>query len=123
MKNLTVALVTLLVSALAGASCIEPPEPGKWVNVDPARDLARIEVRFVCQDVVVNGKLYPPGAPWYIRAFGVEAPAQRMASGHIYAIFEQGAAKRIVYARMSEFRPGLLWVYTDAGTHDWFKRE
>lgn len=136
MKSLTVAaaLAALLVPTLAGGSCIEQPEAGKWVNVDPAtRSLTRIEARFVCQDVVINGKLYPPGAPWYIHAFGVEAAAQRMASGHIYAIFDQDSVKRTVYARMSESRPGQLWVYTwtdftdpnraDYGEHEWFKRE
>jgi len=130
MKSLTVAaaLAALLVPALAGASCIEQPEAGKWVNVNPATSgLARIEIRFVCQDVVINGKLYPPGAPWYIRAFGVEVAAQRMASGHIYATFGQDGVRRTVYARMSEFRPGQLWVYAwtgaDNGAHAWFKRE
>lgn len=45
MKSLTVAaaLAALLVPTFAGASCIEPPEAGKWVNVDPAtRSLTRI---------------------------------------------------------------------------------
>lgn len=82
---------------------------------------------------MINGKLYPPGAPWYIHAFGVEGAGQRMASGHIYAIFDQDSVKRTVYARRSESRPGQLWVYTwtdfthpnraDYGAHDWFKRE
>jgi hypothetical protein len=135
MKSLTVlaALAALLLPAIAGASCIEQPEAGKWINVDRTRDLARIEVRFVCQDVVVNGKVYPPGAPWYVNAFGSEVAAQRLASGHVYAIFDQGLAKRTVYAKISESRPGQLWVYTwtdftdpnrtDFGAHDWFKRE
>jgi hypothetical protein len=145
MRRLTLAMAVgaLLVPVLAHASCIESPETGRWVNVDPAsRGLARIEVRFVCQDVVINGKLYPPGAPWYVRVFARCGPvecdwgeiaAQRMESGHVYATYDVGFARRTVYTRMSEFRPGLLWVYVwtdftdpnrpDYAINDWFKRE
>jgi hypothetical protein len=53
-------------------------------------------------------------------------------SGHIYAYYDQGFARRHVWAKMSQYRPGQLWVYTytdftdpnrpDYDVHNWFRK-
>jgi hypothetical protein len=139
-------LVVLFVwstTAPAEASCKVQPEEGRWVNTDGAtRSLPRIELKFVCQDQVLNGELYPPGPPWYVRVFGKchpancdwgEVGATRIDAGHVYATYDQGFARRYVYAKMSAYRPGQLWVYTftdfadpsrpDYEVHNWYTRE
>ena len=143
MRNLLSVLAFICIAGTAGASCIAQPEDGNWINTDAAtRSLTRINLRFVCQDMVINGKLHPPGPPWYMHAFGKCSPsdcdwseigAQRLASGHIYAFYDQGFAKRYVFAKMSAYRPGQLWVwmytdFTDPARSDdevqnWFRRE
>ena len=143
MRHFAAALVFACLAASAGASCIAQPEEGTWINTDAAtRSLTRIQLRFVCQDTVINGKLHPPGPPWYTHVFGKCSPsdcdwgevgAQRIASGHVYAFYDQGFAKRYVFAKMSVTRPGQLWVwmytdFTDASRADgevqnWFSRE
>jgi len=137
------AIVGLLAThGRANALCLLPQEEGKWVNTDSnTRSLTRIELRFVCQDQVLNGQPYPPGPPWYVHVWGKCVPtdcdwgevgAQQLGSGHIFAFYDQGFAKRFVFARMSQFRPGQLWVWTwtdftsagraDYGVHNWFRR-
>jgi hypothetical protein len=125
------------------AQCLVQPENGNWINTDPnTRSLTRIQVRFTCQDQILNGEPYPPGPPWHVHVFGRchptdcdwgEVGAQRLSTGHIYAFYDQGFAKRYVWARMSQYRPGQLWVYTwtnfvdparqDYGAHNWFRRQ
>ena len=158
MNRFSSLLTGLLISLLAACStlpsdlgadetleaqlCASQPESGNWINTDPnTRSLTRANLRFVCQDVVHNGELYPPGPPWYANLFGKchptdcdwgEVGARRLGSGHIYAVYDQGFAKRYVYAKMSQYRPGQLWVYvrtdfTDPNREDytsqnWFRR-
>jgi hypothetical protein len=112
------------------------------VNTDAATNsLTRIQLRFVCQDQVLNGQLYPPGPPWYVHIYGKCSPtdcdwgevgAQRLSTGHIYTMINHGFAVRYVYAKMSIYRPGQLWVYMythfldgrpDYEVHNWFRRE
>lgn len=127
----------------AHALCSQPPEEGNWRNSDQnTNSLTRIQLRFVCQDQILNGQPYPPGPPWYTHIFGKCSPsncdwgevgAQRLSSGHIYAVYDQGFAKRYVYAKMSQYRPGQLWVYTwtdftdpnrpDYELQNWFIRQ
>lgn len=105
----------------ASALCIKQQEEGKWKNADPnTRSITRVELRFVCQDQILNGQPYPPGPPWYMHLFGKchptdcdwgEIGAQRLGSGHIYAVYQQGFATRYVYAKMSQYQPGKLWIY------------
>jgi hypothetical protein len=141
--------VMVLVAALlfarprtVDAQCLAQPEDGSWTNTDPAtRSLTRAVLRFTCQDQVLNGQLYPPGPPWHIHLWGKchptdcdwgETGATRLSTGHIYGTYDQGFAKRYVYARMSQYRPGQLWVYTwtdftdpnrqDYGVHNWFRK-
>jgi hypothetical protein len=130
-------------SRVMGRLCVQPQEEGSWRNSDPnTRSLTRIDLRFVCQDQILNGEPYPPGSPWYVHIFGkcsptdcdwAEVGADNLNSGHIYAFHNQGFARRHVYARMSQYRPGQLWVWTwtnftdpnrsDYGVHNWFIRQ
>src|SRR3712207_1722848 len=127
----------------AQALCSTPQEQGNWVNANPnTNSLTRIQLRFVCQDQVLNGQPYPPGPPWYVHVFGKchptdcdwgEVGATKLSSGHIYAVYDQGFAKRYVYAKMSQYRPGQLWVHTrtdfvdpnrpDYEMQNWFERQ
>jgi hypothetical protein len=135
------ASLAVVAPQYVGASCVDPPEDGNWVNTDVnTRSITRIQLRFVCQDQVLNGKPYPPGAPWYVHIYGKchptdcdwgEVPAKRLGSGHIYATYNHGFARRYVYIKMSQYRPGQLWVYMwtdftdpnrpDYGVQNWFR--
>ncbi len=141
-KAVIILAVALAMPVLAWAQCIQPPEEGTWINTDPnTRSIPRIQLRFVCQDQILNGQPYPPGPPWYVHVWGACSPtncdwgevgAQRLGTGHIFATYNQGFARRYVYAKMSIYRPGQLWVYiwtdfTDPGRADyainaWFHR-
>lgn len=136
-------LATRAPSADTDLSCIQPREEGRWRNADPnTRSLTRAELRFVCQDQILNGEPYPPGPPWYMHLWGKCHPSdcdwgerggQQLNSGHIYVFFNQGFARRHVYARMSQYRPGQLWIYMytdfvnpnrpDYESHNWFVRQ
>lgn len=138
-----VVLAVSLALQPAIALCLLQEEDGSWVNTDPnTRSLTRIQLRFVCQDQILNGELYPPGPPWYVHVFGKclpsdcdwgEVDAERLGSGHVFAFYNQGYAKRYVFAKMSQYRPGQLWVWTwtdftdpnrpDYGVHNWFRRQ
>jgi hypothetical protein len=135
-----VAIGLALSPGVARAQCVVQKEAGNWRNADAAtQSLTRIQLRFTCQDQILNGEPYPPGPPWHIHVFGKchptdcdwgEVGAERLGSGHIFGRYDQGYARRYVYARMSQYRPGQLWVYTwtnftdpnrpDYGSHNWF---
>lgn len=139
---LAIAPMTTLISSQspADALCVTPQEEGNWRNTDPqSNHIPEIRLRFVCQDVILNGQ--PPGPSWYVHVFGKcsptncdwgEVPAQRLSSGQIYAVYNQGFATKYVYAKMSQYRPGQLWVYTsvdfadpnraDYTKQEWFER-
>lgn len=134
------AIAVALTPVVARAQCLMQKEVGNWRNADAVtRSLTRIQLRFTCQDQILNGEPYPPGPPWHIHVFGKchptdcdwgEVGAERLGSGHIFGRYNQGYARRYVYARMSQYRPGQLWVYTwtdfadpkrpDYGSHNWF---
>jgi hypothetical protein len=126
-------------------SCLAQDEDGSWRNSDPnTRSLTRAQLRFVCQDQILNGQLYPPGAPWYMHLWGAchpsdcdwgEVPAEAVTVGTrqmVRAVFNQGFATRYVYADMSLYRPGQLWIWTwtnfadpsrpDYESQNWFTR-
>ncbi len=105
-------------------SCAEQREDGKWVNTDPAtRGLTRAELRFTCQDQILNGEPYPPGPPWHMRLWGSCSPqdcswgevdAENRTVGdrnYVFATYRQGFATRYVYADMSLYRAGQLWIW------------
>ena len=61
-------LVTIAFQQQAHALCLAQPEDGKWVNADSqTQSITRVELRFTCQDQILNGQLYPPGPPWHVR--------------------------------------------------------
>ena len=111
MRSFALLLLALLGSLLpaerAHAACLEPREVGQWTNVVPdTRSVVSIDLRFICQDHIRNGAPYPPGPEWYVHAVGRcepvdcdwhEVGAQRLATTHLYAVFEQGTARRYVY--------------------------
>lgn len=142
------ALAVLLTSnaafaPVAQAACPAQEEAGSWTNAySQTNSVARVDLRFICQDRILDGKPFPPGPAWIVQVFGVCEPydcdwektaARRLSTGHLYAIYDQGFAIRHVYARMSMFREGQLWVYTwtdfkeprrpDYGVHNWFMRK
>jgi hypothetical protein len=142
--SLAAIMARVLVEAHAAeASCSTPTEEGHWKNDDPnTNSLTRADVRFVCQDHILNGEPYPPGPPWYLHVFGNCSPtdcdwgevgAQRVEGGYVYGVYDHGFAKRFVWVRMSQNRPGHLWIYlwtdfVDPGRADyaiqaWFHRE
>jgi hypothetical protein len=108
----------------ARALCVQPQEEGHWTNDDPnTRSLTRAELRFTCQDQILNGQPYPPGPPWHIHLWGKchptdcdwgEVGATEVTVGgrtYIYAVYHQGFATRYVYADMSLYRSGELWIW------------
>jgi hypothetical protein len=125
------------------ASCVTPPEQGTWVNANPyTNSVTRVALRFVCQDQVLNGQPYPPGPAWYMRLFGKCYPtdcdwgtvgARRLSNGQVFGVYYQGFATRYVWAAMSQYRPGQLWVFVrtdftdpsraDYDTQNWFVRQ
>jgi hypothetical protein len=148
--TLVLCLLAMSLPQLALAQCSAPFEQGKWINNDSAtRGITRIEVTFSCNDQVLcgvdeNGKVTcsTPGAPFRLHLWGKchpsdcdwnEVGAQRIPAGHIYAFYDQGFAKRYVYAKMSIYRPGQLWLYIwtdftdparpDYASNNWFRRE
>jgi hypothetical protein len=123
----TAALMLLTLGAgaeRAEALCSgHPPEYGSWVNADPnARGIARIQLQD-CVSVTtcsgdtctivhdagwamhVWGKCHPTNCDW-----GWSAGAFPV-SGRVFGYYNQGYAKKRVYAKMSQYRPGQLWVY------------
>lgn len=73
------------------------------------------------------GKCHPTNCDW-----GWSRGTFRLSSGQVYGFYDQGFAKRHVYAKMSQFRPGQLWVYwrtdfvdparPDYDLQEWFVR-
>jgi hypothetical protein len=99
---------TLLGAGTASALCTTPLEEGIWTNLNPAtRSIRRIRLRFQCQDQILNGQPYPPGAPFYVTiwaachpssCFWGERPAHR-AGGYIVANYDHGFATRVLRVR------------------------
>jgi hypothetical protein len=123
-----------------------PVEYGNWVNADPnTNSITKAQLRD-CQSVTTcNGDIcsitYDAG--WTIRLFGKCSPtdcdwgwtpgALRLSTGQIPGTYNQGFAKRYVWAAMSQYRPGQLWIavrtdFTDPNradyeTQNWFVRQ
>lgn len=100
------------------------PGVGEWVNADPnARGIVQIELQDCLSVTTCSGdtrqiaynagwrmgvwdKCSPTNCDW-----GWSAPSFTTPSGRTYGFYGQGFARRKVYAKMSQYRPGQLWVY------------
>lgn len=149
-NKIAVFLLALFLYGLSGeqahALCAQQLEDGDWANSDSStRSLTKAELRFTCQDQVLNGELYPPGPPWHIHLWGACSPsdcdwteigAENVTIGdrtYVHAVYRQGFATRYVYADMSLYRPGQLWVWMwtdftnptrpDYESQNWFTRQ
>jgi hypothetical protein len=122
LKNVIAILsVALFISGNGFAQCATPSEEGTWKNIDVnTRSITKIVVRFQCQDQILNGQPYPPGAPYYLHLFGKCSPSDcdwgevesnRTGSGWLFSTYNQGFAKRYVHVRMSQRYRGKLFVY------------
>jgi hypothetical protein len=143
---LAVLFLWILLPRQAIALCAQQSEEGFWVNADPnTQSLTQAELRFTCQDQIHNGQPYPPGPPWHMHLWGACSPtdcdweevgAERVTIGnrtYIYAVYEQGFATRYVYADMSLYREGQLWIWmrtdftdpnrADYETQNWFTKQ
>lgn len=138
-----IAVVCALTSTPVAAQCAVQPEEGSWVNVSSnTRSITRIQLRFTCQDQVVNGQPNPPGPAWHVHVFGKchpsdcdwgEIGAQRLNNGQIFAVYNQGFAKRFLTAQMSPQQPSRLQVIVrtdfvdpnrrDYNTNDLFNKQ
>ena len=103
-------------------SCAQQNEEGLWVSPAGTNSITRAELRFNCQDQILNGEPYPPGPPWYIHLWGACSPtdcdwgevgARRLDSGVIFAVYDHGFARVGVYVQV--VAPGELWLF--AATH------
>jgi hypothetical protein len=125
------------------ALCVTPEEQGEWVNYNSnTRSITKINVRFQCQDQILNGQPYPPGFPYYLHLFGAchptdcdwgEVGARRNSSGWIRTTINQGFATRDVWVKAYTGYPQdwlRVWIWTDFrdanrtdyASDDWFNR-
>ena len=127
-SNIIASLLFLLsltgfYAAPAAALCVTPGEAGAWTNVDAnTRGIVRANVRFQCQDQILNGQPYPPGEPFYIKLYGSchptacewqEVGANSIAGGWLRGTIDQGFAKRdIRFKRLADGRLRVI-IYTD----------
>lgn len=133
----------LLGSPSAYALCVTPAEEGDWKNYDPdTRSITKVHIRFQCQDVIVNGKPYPPGYPFYLHLYGKchptdcgwgKAGATEDSSGWLRTTIHHGFATRYVWAKAytgypQEWLRVYIWTdFRDPGredyaSDDWFIR-
>lgn len=117
---IAIAMMFILGSPVQ-ALCLSPQEEGQWKNYDSnTRSITKTDIRFVCQDQILNGKPYPPGSPYYVHIWGSCSPndcdwgevgASRDSEGWIRATYNQGFATRYVWIRSYDKWPGYLRVY------------
>ena len=124
-----VALALLMLGAgaqRAEALCSShPPEYGTWANASPSTaGIARIQLEDCASVTTCNGDTCSTtfDAGWSMRVWGKCSPTNCdwgwsagafPVSGMVYGYYDQGFAKRRVYAKMSAYRPGQLWVHWD----------
>jgi hypothetical protein len=149
----TILVLALLIAGSAIASmCLVPEEEGAWVNYDPyTRSITRLNFRMECRDAsqtTCSGGIcqtsHGVSSHYFIHLFGSCSPTDcdwaevegvRLTGsleGWYYFYYDQGFAKRYVYARTYPAWPGWLRLYiytdfidpgrTDYNTDDWFRR-
>ena len=142
-KTIFRLFILFLILFISYGLCVTPFEEGQWSNIDSnTRGITRVNVRFICQDQILNGvPCCPPGPEFYVHIYGKchptdcdwgEVGAQGLNSGFIYATYDQGFAKRYVYLKKSKYRPNTLWMYMytdftnpnrrDYSMQQWFKK-
>lgn len=140
---LMAAAILLTLGSPVQALCAQPEEEGHWKNYDTnTRSITKTNVRFVCQDQIMNGELYPPGPPFYVNIWGKCSPtdcdwgevgASMNSDGWIRATYSQGFATRDVWIKVYDQWPGWMrvWIYNDFSdpgrkdytTDEWFIKE
>ena len=114
------------VGPTARARCDPPPHLGTWIAHPTRGILARLEVRFLCQDAVINGVPHPIGAP-HTLAVWVPCGADRCGWGEVTARFDgtgyaatyhEGHATHTLEVRASRVYPGELYVSLFVDAHD-----
>lgn len=148
-KKMSVLIVIgLLVSAFTGSAvasmCIVPPEEGSWENYDEdTRGITSLEFQMECRDVSqticnngICSRIYLVEPHYYLRLFGSCTPhdcdwgeVEGVAGtgdleGWYRFYYNQGFARRYVYARTYPEWPGWLRLYiytdfTDPGREDY----
>lgn len=149
MAIVTLASISSMAASLAlkvspvQALCLTPKEQGQWVNYNAnTRSITKVNVRFQCQDQILNGQPYPPGFPYYLQLFGSchptdcdwgEVGANRNSSGWIRTTIDHGFATRDVWVKASTYNSQdwlRVWIWTDFrdpnrtdyASDDWFVR-
>ena len=99
-----IAIASLAAVTEASALCIDPPQRGNWVNVNPnTRSITRATIEFTCVDVITPG--VPPPPSWHVTLFGKchpfdcpwgRVPGRSGPGGAILATYDQGFATRAV---------------------------
>ena len=127
--GLAIAAAAILLGSgppRAEALCIARPEYGAWVNANRTSpgiaSLRLIESQSCATFAQVWGKCSPTNCYWG------QVRGSVTSSGKLYASYDQGYAKRKLWARMSGNRPGKLWVYwetdfVDPNRADYTKQE
>jgi len=126
--SVAIAAASLAATTPASAQCIDPPQRGNWVNVDPnTRSITRATIEFTCVDVVQAG--VPPPPSWHVTLFGKchptdcpwgRVPGRDGSGGSITATYDQGFATRAVRITRVGARLNIRIAtdYRDPGRHD-----
>jgi hypothetical protein len=152
-RRLVIALLVVVVSATAAltvgagradALCVAAKEEGSWVNTNTANPAISRIVLQACQPVTTcDGDICTTthDVGWAMRVYGKCSPtdcdwgrvsASKLSDGRVKGFYDQGFAKRYVYARMSQYRPGQLWLFwrtdftapsrPDYTKQEWFRK-
>lgn len=148
-----IALLVLHPNQANASLCSVPYEAGSWLNAVPStRSITRVEFRMECRDTPITrcsgGVCSTQNAVtphYFIRLFGKCSPTDcnwgevegvaltGSLQGWYYFVYNQGFAKRYVYARTYSGSPNQLRVYIyndftdparpDYTTDEWFNRQ
>ncbi len=124
------ALCLGLMAGSASAGCSDPAEDGGWRNINPATDsITRVRVNYSCREL--RNVWLQPEVSWSMHLWGACTPrdcdwgtarARRLDTGWLHAHYDQGYAKRDVYARMvggGRLRVTIRTDFTDPARPDY----